>query len=52
LLEVILIIFSTAGIPANTIQGTSVSVKISVLTYNGSGDSGSPKRYRNRVMDG
>ena len=51
-MEICRITASTNGTPKNTIHGTNVRVSISVRKYKGKGDSGSAKRYRNKVIDG
>jgi len=38
--------------PINTIQGTSVIVKIKVLKYNGKKARGLPNMKRNNVIEG
>ncbi len=43
---------SSNGIPINTIQGTSVIVRINVLIYSGNGAMCCPNKKRNNVMDG
>lgn len=50
--EIALITVSTNGTPTNIIQGTSVTVRISVLKYNGSADSCCPNMNKNSVIDG
>jgi hypothetical protein len=44
LVEIILIIESTKGTPANTIQGTNEMVSKNVLWYNGKTDKDLPNR--------
>lgn len=43
---------STKGMPMNTIQGTSVMVKMNVLPYSGKEAIGCPNRKRNNVIEG
>jgi hypothetical protein len=43
---------STAGTPMNTIHGTSVIVRINVLTNRGKGAMDCANKKRNKVMDG
>jgi len=50
--EILRKIESSTGMPINTIQGTSVMVRINVLPYNGKEASGCPNRKRNNVIEG
>ena len=43
---------STAGTPMNTIHGTSVIVRINVLTNRGKGAMDCANKKRNKVIDG
>ena len=43
---------ASKGTPIKTIQGTKVIVSRNVLWYSGRTANISPKRYRNKVIDG